>query len=323
MLDRKDLRIVFMGTPAFGVPILEMLLDGGYHVVGVITQPDRPKGRGHRLAPPPVKELAEERHVAVFQPARISSPEGVEVLRQLEPDLLITAAFGQILSQEVLDLPKYGCINVHASLLPKYRGASPIVRAIMNGEGHTGITTMRTVRALDAGAIYEQDVLAIQPEDTGGSLTEKMARLGARTLDRTLQKLLAGGLEPREQDEDEATYYPMFPKGYGAIDWSRSRQDILNFIRALAPSPMAFFEVGGEKIRVASATDAGLQPPGTPGEIVQADARHGLLIRAADGLVSIEELRRPGARQMSAKESLRGRPLPLGALAPGPAKDKE
>lgn len=321
-MERADLRIVFMGTPEFGVPSLEMLCDTGYNVVGVITQPDRPKGRGHKLTAPPVKEFAQSRHLAVFQPTRIGSPEGMEILRQLRPDLLITAAFGQILSQEVLDLPKFGCINVHASLLPKYRGSSPIVRAIMNGDNKAGVTTMQTVKALDAGPMYERDSVPIEADDTGGSLTEKLARLGAVTLDRTLEKLLNGTLEPKEQDESQVTYYPMFARGYGCIDWTRSKKDILNFIRALAPAPFAYFEINGEKIRAVSASDGGDTTEGAAGQVMQADAKRGLLMQCADGLVSIDTLRRPGARQMSAKESLRGKPIQVGAIASAPAKEE-
>ena len=189
MKSKSELRIAFLGTPEFAVPSLRMLVEGGYQVCGVFAQPARPKGRGHKLIAPPVKEYAQEQGIPVFQFERISR-DGMQVLEELAPDLLITAAFGQILSRALLEKLPLGCINVHASLLPKYRGAAPIEQAILHGEKKTGITTMYTVYEIDAGDILEQDELEIAPEDTGGSLREKLSLLGAKTLSRTLEKLL-------------------------------------------------------------------------------------------------------------------------------------
>lgn len=313
-MANNKLRIVFMGTPEFGVPSLRMLVESGYDVAGVITQPDRPRGRGHKVTPSPVKRAAVELGVPVFSEAKISSPEGVGLLHLLKPDLLVTAAFGQILSEEVLQSAPLGCINVHASLLPSCRGASPIAGAIMRGDRVTGITTMRTVRELDAGPILEQDSLDISPQDTAGSLTEKLSTLGASTLKRTLEKLAAGTLVDSPQNDAAATYCPSLPKGYGEIDWNRDAESICRFVRALAPAPLAYIRVGDEKIRVVAAESLG-GPRGEyePGTITAADPKAGLRIAAQDGIVSVLVLRRPGAKQMTAKESLRGRPLPVGA----------
>lgn len=315
MMNRSELRIAFLGTPAFALPSLQMLMDEGYNIVQVITQPDRPKGRGHKLSAPPVKRWAAEHDLPVWQPEKLSSADNVERLARSGINLMITAAYGQILTQPVLDIPRYGCINVHASLLPAYRGAAPIIWTIANGEDTAGVTTMRTVRALDAGPILEQDSMAVAPSVTGGELEESLSRLGAETLSRTLAKLLRGELRETPQDESRATYYPVPPRGFGQIDWNQPVHRILDFIRALAPAPGAYVVLpGGERVRVyeASARAGG----GAPGQIVSRDPDSGLLIAAADGLVSLDVIKRAGARQMPAAASLRGRPVAAERVEP-------
>lgn len=308
----KTSKIVFMGTPDFAVPSLEMLLREGYRVAAVITQPDRKAGRGHKMTPPPVKRIAEANHIPVYQFEKIRVPEGVALLKELAPELMITAAFGHILTEEILELPEYGCINVHASLLPKLRGAAPIQWAIINGEKETGVTTMYTVKALDAGDILEQESMAIPQEMTAGELYTSLSILGADVLKRTLEKMEQGTLTRTPQVEAEATYFPMFKKGFGEIDFTKSGAEIHNFVRGTNPSPGAYMMYGDEKIkvyRVEAHAYSGSEPCGT---VLFADSRRGLGIRSADGLVSIEELKRCGARCMDARDCLCGRPIEVG-----------
>ncbi|MBD5560880.1 MAG: methionyl-tRNA formyltransferase [Clostridia bacterium] len=305
-MRRSDLRIAFLGTPEFALPSLSMLFEEDFGLIQVITQPDRPAGRGHRLSPPPVKTWALEHGVPVWQPEKLRSEENTSRLRALGCNLMITAAYGQILSQEILDIPALGCINVHASLLPAYRGASPVVWSLINGEETAGVSTMRTVEALDAGPVLEQDSVSVGPDMTGGELMSRLSQLGAKTLERTLVKLLEGTLSDHPQAEAEASYYPVLPKGFGEIDWNHSTREVLNFIRALAPSPGAYIVLPeGERIRVFAASRR--EGQGKPGEIVFRDPKQGLVIAARDGLVSLDEIKRPGSRRMRAADSLRGR----------------
>lgn len=311
MKSKSELRIAFLGTPEFAVPSLRMLVEEGYQICGVFTQPDRPKGRGHKLIAPPVKEYAKEQGIPVFQFERISR-DGMQALEELAPDLLITAAFGQILSRALLEKLPLGCINVHASLLPKYRGAAPIEQAILHGEQKTGITTMYTVYEIDAGDILEQDKLEIAPEDTGGSLREKLSLLGAQTLSRTLKKLLDGTLKATAQNPDEATYYPMFQRGFGKVDFAGTAREVCDFIRGINPAPGAFMQMGDQKIKLFFARETAAA--GTPGQILQASVKEGLVIACGEGAVEILRLQYPGSRQMDARDFLRGR---SGIFLPG------
>ena len=314
MRMKKDFNIVFMGTPDFAVPSLEMLIRENYHISAVITQPDRKAGRGHKLTPPPVKAAAEAAGLPVYQFEKIKAPEGVALLRELSPDLMITAAFGHILTEEILSFPQYGCINVHASLLPKLRGAAPIQWAIINGEKRSGVTTMYTALALDAGDILEQEAVDIGEDMTAGELYETLSVLGADVLRRTLEKMKAGTLMRTPQKEEEATYFPMFKKGFGQIDFSKTGRELHDFVRGTNPAPGAYMMYRNEKIRVyrVSAHDySGSEPCGT---VLYADDKRGLGIRCADGLVTIDELKRSGARCMAAKDCMRGRPLESGYI---------
>ena len=301
---KNNWKIVFLGTPAFAIPSLEMLLAEGYEVAAVVTQPDRPSGRGHKLVAPPVKQCAEAHGLPVYQYEKFSR-EGFADLQAWAPDLMITAAFGQILSTRVLSLPRLGCINVHASLLPKYRGAAPIERALIDGCKQTGITTMYTVRAIDAGDILEQDVLPILPEDTGGSLREKLAVLGAETLRRTLSKLAAGTLVRTPQREEEATYAPMFERGFGEVDFAGSAKTAADLIRGATPEPGAYAFLEGAKVKLTFAEPA--EGTGQPGEILLADPKGGLIVAAGEGAVRISRLQYPGAKEMPAGDFLRGK----------------
>lgn len=315
-------RIVFMGTPDFAVPSLYMLINQGYEVVACVTQPDRKAGRGHRLAPPPVKILAEEHNIPVYQFEKVSSNEGVALLKKMVPDLLITAAFGHILSDEILAIPQYGCINVHASLLPRLRGAAPIQWAIINGDKKTGISTMFTVKKLDAGDVLEQDKIPIPEDMTAGELYGALSELGAQTLKRTLEKLAAGILQRKPQDESCATYAPMFKKGFGQIDFMQSRQSIINLVRGTNPVPGAYVFYGEEKIRVYKASMSKMDGSFAPGEIICADDKRGLLVMAGDGVISLDIIKRQGTKQMHAKDSLRGRGMDVGYVFDRPVGDK-
>ena len=300
------MRIVFFGTPEFAVPSLNMLSEQGYEICAVVTQPDRPKGRGHKFIAPPVKLRAQELGIPVYQYEKFSR-EGLEFLKQLATDLMVTAAFGQILSSKVLAVPRLGCINVHASLLPEYRGAAPIERAIIDGKKQTGITTMYTGREVDAGDILEQDILPILPEDTGGTLREKLARLGAVTLQRTLEKLQDGTLERYPQQEEKATYAAMFEKGFGKVDFTMSAYQIVNLIRGANPEPGAYAFLEDVKIKLMFAQVEENGYTGTPGEILLADAKQGLIVAAGTEAVRILRLQYPGAKEMRAEDFLRGK----------------
>ncbi len=295
-MNKSSLRIVFMGTPDFALPCFNMLVESGYSIVGVVTQPDRPKGRGHRLVAPPVKEAATALGIPVLQPERISR-DGFDALRSLEPDLLITAAFGQILSRDVLALPKYGCINVHASLLPKYRGAAPIEWAIINGETVTGVTTMYTVYELDAGDILLSDSVDITPDMTGGELRELLSRVGAGTLSRTLDALLDGSLTRTPQAEADSSYYPIPDRELSLIDFKKPSLDIKNLIRAMNPSSPAYCYCGGEKVKI---YEADIIPGGSgaPGDVLYADTKRGLAVCTGDGSLRLKKLQFPGGKQL-------------------------
>ncbi|MEG2881702.1 MAG: methionyl-tRNA formyltransferase [Christensenella sp.] len=308
----KDFKIVFMGTPDFAVPSLQMLLDEKYNVAAVVTQPDRKAGRGHKLTPPAVKVVAEQNNIPVYQCEKIGMPEGAEFLKELQPDVLITAAFGQILTEEILAIPKYGCINVHASLLPKLRGAAPISWAIINGEKETGVTTMYTVRALDAGDILEREKVAIAEDMTAGELYDMLSVIGARVLLRTLIKLADGTLVRTPQTEAQATYFPMFKHGFGEIDFTKTAKEICDFVRGINPVPCAYVMYNDEKIKICSVNAQEYNGDEPCGTVIFANDKQGLGIRVRDGMVTIEELKRAGGRKMSATDSLRGKPISVG-----------
>ncbi|MBR3842116.1 MAG: methionyl-tRNA formyltransferase [Christensenellaceae bacterium] len=307
-VNKEDLSILFMGTPDFAVNSLKMLVEEGYTVKAVVTQPDRPKGRGKKLLPPPVKVYAEEQGIPVLQYNRVSR-EGLEEISELGCNLFITASFGQILSRKLLALPEHGTINVHGSLLPKYRGAAPIEWAIMNGEEKTGITTMYTVFEIDAGDMLLKKEVPIDPEMTGGELFERMAVAGAETLKETLEKLTSGELTSEPQNEEEMTYYPMFERGFGKIDFRKTFLEIKNLVRALQPDMAAYFEADGQKIQVYGVNKVNDEVNTEAGCVIAADPKKGLLVQAGDGVLEITELKYPGKNRMEAKAFLRGRKI--------------
>lgn len=301
------MRIVFLGTPEFGVPSLRALIEAGHQVVGVFTQPDKPKGRGNKLQMSPVKECAISYNIPVFQPIRIRV-DGVEDLRALQPDLCVTAAFGQILSQEILDIPRIGTINVHSSLLPKYRGSAPINWAIMEGEEVTGVTTMMTDRGLDTGDILLQQALPILPGETAEELTARMAPVGAALLVETIARIVRGDCPRRAQDEADMSYFPMLKKEMGEIDWRMSCWQIVCRVRGLTPWPGCWFMLdNGEMIKVWKAECAQMQA--APSTVLSADAKNGLIIAAGEGAVQVTELQAQGGKRMAAKDYLRGHPF--------------
>lgn len=302
------MRVVFLGTPDFGVPSLKALVEAGHEVVGVFTQPDKPKGRGNKMLPSPVKVCAQGLGIPVFQPVKIRV-DGVEDLRTLAPDLCVTAAFGQILSQEVLDIPTIGTVNVHSSLLPKYRGSAPINWAVMEGETVTGVTTMMTDKGLDTGDILLKKEVPIMPGETAEELTARLAPIGAALLIETIRRLEAGDCPRVKQDEAEASYFPMLKKEMGDIDWNLPAEKIVNLVRGLTPWPGTCFIWGeGETVKVWKAETA--ENPGLePGTIIAADAKQGLIIAAGDNAVRVLELQAPGGKRMNAKDYLRGHPV--------------
>ena len=306
------MRIVFMGTPEFAVPPLEALLDAGYDVIAAITQPDRPAGRGHKLTPCPVKKLAQERGVPVHQFERIKSPEGVACLKALAPDLMVTAAFGQILSQEILDIPQYGTVNVHASLLPRYRGSAPINWCILNGEILSGVTTMLTDAGMDTGDILLRYATPILEMDTAGDLTARLSELGAKLLIETLERYPHGDLKPTPQNPDEASYQPMLTKEMGRIDWTRSAREIANQVRGLNPWPCAYAESEGGRLKIYLARPCPAASEAEPGTVVVSGAKEGLFIACGEGWLEVLEMQAPNAKRMAAKAYLQGKKIEVG-----------
>jgi methionyl-tRNA formyltransferase len=302
------MRIAFLGTPEFALPSLDMLRESG-HTLAVFTQPDRPVGRHATLTPPPTKAYALEHGIPVYQFEKIRLPEGVEALKAFAPDLMVTAAFGQLLSTENLAIPKYGCINVHGSLLPKYRGAAPIQWAIIDGETETGITTMMTSIGMDTGDILLVDKLAIDPDETAGELFERMALLGAETLKKTIAALETRTLVRIPQDETQATKCPMLKKEHGKLDFTQIVAAVHNRVRGTNPWPGAFALLDGEPLKIHK-TRKTEQPTGDePFGILKGNARHGLFVRCADGWLEILELQAIGGRKLGAKDYLAGKTL--------------
>lgn len=306
-----------MGTPEFAVPSLEALIGAGYEVVAAVTQPDRPVGRKKTLTPPPVKVCAQAHGVPVLQFERIRRKEGREALTALQPDLFVTAAFGQILSKAVLDIPRLGTINVHASLLPQYRGSAPINWCIVCGERKAGVTTMMTNEGIDTGDMLLRDEVEIGENETAEELTERLSRLGAQTLLRTLRALEEGTLVRTPQNEAEASYQPMLTREMGEMDWSRSAQQLHDQVRGLYPWPGAYTTMDGGVLKVWVSRVSDGKADAVPGTIVGADAKEGLFVACGTGVLQIVELQAPGSKRMNARDYLRGKPMQLGAVLGG------
>ena len=305
---------VFMGTPQFAVPTLEALYRAGYEIKGVFTQPDRPAGRGKKLTACPVKQKALELGLPVYQFERIKRPEGVAQLRALAPDVAVTAAFGQILSQELLDIPKYGTVNVHASLLPAHRGSAPINWAILRGDEETGVTTMLTDAGIDTGDMLLCERTPVGEDETAEELAERLSHIGADLLVRTLEGYLSGKISPRPQSEEGATYDPMLKKEMGNIDWSGSACEISRQVRGLTPwpgtftwCPLGLLKIWGVKARPETSDAA-------PGTVIVSGQKEGLLVSTGQGTIELTEIQAPGSRRMPAKAWLAGHDLPTGTL---------
>lgn len=307
------MRVIFMGTPDFAVPSLEALLTK-HEVVLVVTQPDKPKGRGKKMVPTPVKACALEHGIPVLQPEKVKEPEFVEQLRSYEPDLIAVTAFGQILSEPILEMPKYGCINVHGSLLPKYRGAAPMQWSIIDGEKVTGITTMYMAKGLDSGDMLLKAEVEITDEDTFATIHDKMAVTGANLLLDTLDQLEAGTLERIPQDYDAATYAPMITKETGHIDWSKNRQDIINLIRGLNPVPAAYTIYEEEVLKIFGAVISDVQADDAANGEIVAVVKKGFVVKCGDGCLLITEVQARGGKRMMTDAYLRGHAMKEGIL---------
>lgn len=298
------MRIVFMGTPDFAVPTLEALIGAGHELAAVVTQPDKPKGRGKAVLMTPVKEKALECGIPVYQPKRVREPEFLDVLRKLNPDVIVVVAFGQILPREILTLPPFGCVNVHASLLPKYRGAAPIQWAVIDGETVSGVTTMQMNEGLDTGDILEQEEISLDPEETGGSLFEKLASLGGKMILSTLKGLEDGSIIPRAQGEMTTPYAKMLTKAMGEIDWSMDAASIERLVRGLNPWPSAYTYVDGKTLKIWKARVEAGEAGNEPGQVRVTKDR--LLVETGNGVLSILELQLEGKKRMEAAAFLRG-----------------
>jgi methionyl-tRNA formyltransferase len=307
-------KLVFMGTPEFAVPTLRALLDHGYSVAAVVTQPDRPQGRGRKVAHQPVKRLALERKIPVFQPEKASSPDFCDQIRAISPDLVVVVAFGQILRKRLLDIPAHGVVNIHASLLPKLRGAAPIQWAILNGESLTGLTVMRMDEGMDTGPILLQEEVAILKDETAGHLHDRLSGMAGNLIVEALRAISEGGVDEKPQNNAEATYAPKLDKDMGPVDWSQPAEKISAFIRALDPKPGAYTVWKGQKIILFSSTviDTG-QKSAVPG-IVKGERGGCLVIETGHGSVGIRELQLAGRKRLSAPDFLRGFKIPEGTV---------
>ncbi len=297
------LRIVFMGTPEFAVPTLKMIIDRGEEVVAVVTQPDRPKGRGQLTQPPPVKELALKYNIPVLQPVKVRNPDVIEEIRSFSPDLIVVIAFGQILPKALLDIPCYGCINVHASLLPRYRGAAPINWCIINGETETGITTMMMDVGLDTGDMLLKKALLIHPDEDASSLHDRLSLLGAETMAATLDAVESKTVTPEKQDDTLTCYAPMLKKELGEINWGLKPVTIRNLVRGVTPWPGAYTWLDGKVLKIFKTRTA--EAAGEPGTVISADKK-GLEIACNGGSLVITELQLEGKKRLSAQEFLSG-----------------
>ena len=316
MLSRS-MRIVFMGTPEFAAPSLEALLHSEDTVVGVVTQPDRPKGRGGALTSSPIKAICQQKQIPFLQPLKMKDPGFLDALRAWKPDLIAVTAFGRILPSVILDLPPQGCVNVHASLLPKYRGAGPIQWAIINAERETGITTMLMDAGMDTGAILLQERVLIGPEETAGSLSTTLAEVGGRLLVETIRGLKDGTVTPQPQDHTQATLAPLLQKEDGAIDWTLPATSIANRVRGLWPWPGAFTYAGDERWTIVRAAamdrDSEIGTAAAPGTILAIN-KDDILILTGQGLLGITELQPANSRRMSVQSYVAGHPLSPGLV---------
>jgi methionyl-tRNA formyltransferase len=305
------LKVVFLGTSEFSCPSLEILLASSHEILAVVTQPDRPKGRGQKRAFPPIKSLSLAKNLPVFQPERVQDPTFLEVLKSLHPDLIVVVAYGQILTSSVLSIPPRGCVNVHASLLPKYRGAAPIARAILAGETRTGVTTMFMDRGMDTGPILLTEETEIGDAETMGTLHGRLSGMGAHLLVRTFDGLEKGTITPRPQDPSQATYAPKIEKEEGRINWDTPAQQLFNLLRAFDPWPGAFTVWADRTLKLFLPKLVEGEAMEAPGTVAHA-AANGLRIATSQGYLLVRELQLENRPRMSVAEFLRGYPLKPG-----------
>lgn len=299
------MRIVFMGTPDFAVPSLERLVADGHEIIAVVTQPDRPQSRGMKMTASPVKECALKYNIPVYQPEKIKKDrEFIDKYKEMNPELAVVVAFGQILSKELLDIPQKGNINVHGSLLPKYRGAAPIQWSVINGDKETGVTTMFMDEGMDTGDMLLKEVVEIGAEETAGELFDRLSILGAEVLSKTIDRLQDGTLTREKQNHSEATHVSMISKDLGKLDFNKTSKELDCLIRGVNPWPGAYFEINGKKIKVHKAKVS--EQTGNAGEIIASDAKKGLIIATKDSSIELVEIQPEGKRRMTAKEYLIG-----------------
>lgn len=303
------MKIVFMGTPDFSVPVLEALASH-YQVTAVVTQPDKPKGRGKAVAMSPVKEKAIELDIPVYQPVKARDPEFIQMLQELGPDLIVVVAFGQILPKSVLSLPPMGCVNVHASILPQYRGAAPIQWAVINGEKESGVTTMMMDEGIDTGDMLEKMSLSLSPDETGGSLHDKLSRMGAELILSTLKKLEEGTIKRTPQTDENSCYAKMLKKSMGDIDWTMDAVSIERLIRGLNPWPSAYTRWNQKTLKIWKAQVLDDEYEGACGEVVYSDKK-AIYVKTGRGTLSLEELQPEGKKRMDVEVFLRGYPIEM------------
>ncbi len=304
------MRILFMGTPDFAVPCLERLIKDGHEIVGVLTQPDKPQGRKMKLTPPPVKELALENNIEVYQPESLKNDAIKPLLEEKRPEIIVVVAYGKILPKYVLDFPKYGCINVHGSLLPRWRGAAPIQWSIIAGDKTAGVTTMKMAEGLDTGDMLLKYETEIGETETAGELFDRLALIGAELLHNTIEQI--DNITPEVQDESLANYAHMLDKQMAQIDWSKSNKEIDCLIRGLNPWPIALTTLNGERLKVYSGIPQ--RDTGKAGEVLQADAKNGLLVACGEGSMLLIEIQAVGGKRMNAKDYLRGHKIEVGSI---------
>ncbi|MBA1333787.1 MAG: Methionyl-tRNA formyltransferase [Firmicutes bacterium] len=302
------MRVVFMGTPEFAAVSLKKLISTGYNVEAVVTQPDRPKGRGKKIQPPPVKQVACSAGIEVLQPERVRDKDFVSELKKISPDVIVVVAFGQILQEEILNIPPLGCINVHASLLPKYRGAAPINWCIINGEVSTGITTMYMDKGMDTGDMIYREEIAIENDESAGHLHDRLAGLGADVLVKTLGDVSAGVAPRTPQDHGQASYAPPLDREDGKVDWQKPAGVICNLIRGTDPWPGSYTHYEGLRIKLWKATAVEGSSGERPGTVLEVSSR-GIRVQAGDGQVLIQEIQLPSSRRMTVDEYIRGNTL--------------
>lgn len=304
------MRVIFMGTPDFAVGTLKKLVQSEHQVLAVVTQPDRPKGRGKAMQFTPVKEAALEAGIPVLQPVKVRDPQVVEELCTLKPDVIVVVAFGQIIPESILNMPRYGCVNVHASLLPMYRGAAPIQWAVINGDKTSGVTTMQMDRGLDTGDMLLKREVVLDPEETGGSLFDRLSEVGAELLIETLEKLEKGEIIPQKQPQLSPTPYAFqMTKEMGKIDWNQDAAVIERLIRGLNPWPSAYTKLGEKTLKIWMAQVEEGDSTKAPGAVIRAD-KNGLMVQTGKGMLKIRELQLEGKKRMTADAFLRGYPIP-------------